>query len=212
MKNLIIVGTGGFAIEMYEHVHNSIGYGEKFVFKGFIEGNIPCDYNKYKNLPGQVLGNCIEYNIQEDDIFVLSIADPIIKENVVKILLAKNAEFISIIHKTAVISEHAKVGNGVFCGPFTLITSNAKIGNFVMVNSYSGVGHGSIIGDFSSIMGHVEINGDTVVGHHTFWGGGSRTVPGSKIGNYAKIGAASLVLRKVKDNDTVFGVPAKSIL
>lgn len=212
MKNLIIVGTGGFAIEMYEHVHNSIGYGENFVFKGFIEGNIPCDYNKYKNLPGQVLGNCIEYNIQEDDIFVLSIADPIIKENVVKILLAKNAEFINIIHKTVIVSKHAKLGKGIFLGPFASITGDAILGNFVMFNAYSVISHGCIIGDFSSVMGHVGINGNVLVGHHTFWGSGSRALPGSKIGNYAKIGAASLVLRKVKDNDTVFGVPAKSIL
>ena len=33
----------------------------------------------------------------------------------------------------------------------------------------------------------------------------------SKIGNHAKIGAGSVVLKKVKEGQTVFGVPAMPI-
>ena len=37
MKNLIIIGTGGFALEVYEHAQNSLGYGSEYKIKGFID-------------------------------------------------------------------------------------------------------------------------------------------------------------------------------
>lgn len=211
MKNLLIVGTGGFAIEVFEHAQNSIGYGTEYLIKGFIEGNIPCDYEKYKSLPANVFGNCIEYQICENDIFFLAIADPIIKEKVANIILNKGGEFINLIHNTSVVSKHAKLGSGIFLGAFSIVTGDAIIDDFVMINTYSGISHGCKIGAYSSVMGHVGINGNTIIGHHSYWGSGSRCLPGSRIGNNTKIGAASLVLKKVKDNSTVFGVPAKYI-
>ena len=211
MKNLIIIGTGGFALEVYEHAQNSLGYGSEYTIKGFIEGNIPCDYEKYKSLPAKVFGNCLDYKIEKDDIFMIAIADPCVKEAVVNIILNKNGEFISLIHNTAVVSKQAKLGKGIFLGPCTAITGNPVIEDFVMFNAYSAISHHCRIGMYSSVMGHVGINGHTIVGHHTYWGSGSRCLPKSRIGNFAKIGASTLVLRNVKDNATVFGVPAEYI-
>lgn len=211
MKNLLIVGTGGLAIEIYEYAQYSLGYGSDYIIRGFIEGDIPCDYNNYQKLPAKVYGNCVEYKIQNDDVFVIAIADPIVKEKVVNIVLNKGGKFINLIHKTAIVSKNAKLGKGIFLAPFTLVTSDAIIEDFVMLNAYSTITHGCKIGAYSSVMGHVSINGNTLVGHHTYWGSGSRCLPGSKIGNYAKIGAASLAMKRVKDNATVLGVPAKYI-
>ena len=38
MKNLIIIGAGGYGREMSEFAKEACGYGEEFVVKGFIDG------------------------------------------------------------------------------------------------------------------------------------------------------------------------------
>ena len=211
MKNVIIIGTGGFAREVFDLVHNSFGYGTEFIFKGFIEGDVPISAERNKLLPGLFYGTVLDYVPDKDDIFVLAIGDVAAKERIVAIIKNKGGGFLRLIHKTSFVSEYARLGEGVVLCAYTGISSNATVGDYVTLNSYSGIGHDSVVGAYSCIMSHVDITGNVHVGTHTFWGSGSRALPHSKIGSHATIGAGSVVLRKVKDKQTVFGVPAKSI-
>jgi len=209
MKNLLIIGTGGFAREVYWHAQNSIGYGEEFLIKGFLEGNVPLA--EHYELPLPVLGKVENYVIEENDVFVVAIAGANVKKIIVEMLLNKGAEFINLIHKTAMVSSSAELGKGIIICPFVMISCNTIVGNHVMFNAYSSLGHDAQIGDFSSTMGHVDITGNVKAGIGTYWGSGSRALPSSKIGDYAKVGASSVVLRKVKAGETVFGIPAMPI-
>ena len=40
MENLIIIGAGGMGRTFYDWVRECVGYGERFVIKGFIDDNI----------------------------------------------------------------------------------------------------------------------------------------------------------------------------
>ena len=211
MKNVVIIGTGGFAREIYGILHSSIGFGTDFIFKCFIEGDVPISNERNELLPGPFCGTVLDYIPDKDDVFAMGIADMEAKERIVTIVKSKGGSFLSLIHKTALVSEYAKIGEGVVICPYCGISCNVVIGDHVTINSFSGVGHDAEIGAFSSIMSHVDITGNVHVGSHTFWGSGSRALPHSKIGSHATIGAGSVVLKKVKDNQTVFGVPAKSI-
>lgn len=211
LKNLLIVGTGDFAREVYWHAQNSIGYGEDYMIKGFLEGNIPLQKESYKMLPLPVFENVSNYVIQEGDVFVIAIANTSAKAAIAEILEAKNAQFINIVHKTAMVADDAKIGKDIILCQFTTVSSNVEIRDHVMLNAYTSLGHDAVLGKYSSCMGHVDITGHVVVGEGTYWGSGSRALPSSKIGDYAKVGAGSVVLRKVKAGQTVFGVPAVSI-
>lgn len=211
VKNLLIVGTGDFAREVYWHAHHSLGYGEKFVIKGFLEGNVPLNPEVYDILPKPVFNNVINYEVQVNDVFVIALANTQAKKAIVSILEAKNAVFINLIHKTAMVADDAKLGKDVILCQFTTVSSNVEIQDHVMLNAYTSLGHDAVLGQYSSCMGHVDITGHVLVGEGTFWGSGSRALPHSKIGDYAKVGAGSVVLRKVKAGQTVFGVPATAI-
>jgi Carbonic anhydrases/acetyltransferases, isoleucine patch superfamily len=211
MKNLLIIGTGGFAREVYFHAHNSLGYGTKFLVKGFLEGNTPLKQGQYDLLPKAVLNNVLDYAVVQDDVFVIAIANSTVKEEIAKIIGSKGGKFINLIHNTAVVSPNAELGIGVILCPFVFISCDTCVGDHVMFNVFSDLGHDSIVGDYTSVMCHVDITGNCKVEDHTFWGSGARALPGSKIGNYAKIGAGSVVLKKVHAGETVFGVPAMPI-
>lgn len=211
MKNLLIVGTGGFAREVYWHAQNSFGYDSEFRIKGFLEGNVPLHPDMYSLLPLPVLNNIINYNPLRDDVYVIAIANSEVKEKISEIILDKGGSFFNLIHKTAMVSSKAVLGEDVILCPYVMVSCNTVVGSHVMFNAYSDLGHDAVVGNFTSIMCHVDITGNVKVGSHTFWGSGARALPGSKIGDHATVGAGSVVLRKVKANTTVFGNPAMEI-
>ena len=210
MKKLLIVCTGDYAREVYWHAQNSKGYGTEYVIKGFLEGNVPLK-EEYDLFPMPVIDNVINYQICEDDVFVIANSDGKLKEKLAVMLEAKKAKFINLLHNTSQVALRTKLGCDVIIGPFCMVSVDVVIGNHIILNSYDSLGHDAVLGDFTSVMSHVDITGKVNVGTHTYWGSGSRALPSSKIGNYAKIGAGSVVLKKVKEGQTVFGVPAMPI-
>lgn len=212
MKNLIIIGTGAFARELYWHSLKSIGYGIDFKMKGFIDGDLKVSEEEYSKLPLDVLGDIYTYEIQKDDVFTCAIGIPAVRKKIIENMSYKNAEFINIIHNTAIIQGNVKLGKGIILCPYTYVNDHASVGDYVMINMMSGLGHDVELGDYSCLMGHVELCGYVKVGNEVYFGGGSRVLPHGKVGEGSYVGSGSVVLKKVKAGDKVFGNPAVSIL
>lgn len=209
MKHLVIAGAGEFGRELYWTIQGAKGYGTEYDIKGYLDDAPNPD--KIEKLQKPLLGNIAEYSISEGDVFTCAIANPEARELVICQLLNKGAEFISIIHKTAIIHGNVQLGKGVVLCPYTVIGDSSKIGDFSVLNGFSGIGHDCVVGDYTCIMSHVDITGHAMVGRKVFIGGGAGTVPGVKIGDSAYIGAGSVVLKKVKPGMKVFGNPAVQI-
>lgn len=211
MKNLIIIGVGGFAREVYFHAQNSIGYGTEFVIKGFLDGTVKLLEAEYKKLQLSVLGDVNTYEPQTDDVFVIAIAKPSAKEEIAKIMDAKGIEWWNLIHKTALVHPQAHLGKDIILSMGVGIGPDTNIGNHILINTYSAVGHDTVIGDYSSVMSYVDITGNNKIGRFTYWGSGAHIHPGLIVEDNAVIGMGSIVIKKVKRGVTVFGNPAKKI-
>lgn len=213
MKNLIIIGVGGFAREMYWHAQNSRGFGTEWQIKGFLDGDVkllPEDYAKLPdNIP--VLGDVDSYEIREDDVFTCAVGTPAIRRKLIEKMLNRGVEFVSIIDKTAYIVPSAKIGRGVILTDRTHIDDHAMVGDFAVVNVLSGLGHDAQIGKYTCVMAYVDITGGVKIGDEVFIGGSVVITPKSVVGDGAYIGAGSVVLRKVKAGAKVFGNPAIEI-
>ena len=68
MNNLIIIGAGGMGRTLYDNALESVGYGEVFVVKGFIDDNLAA-LDGYPDYP-PVIGTIKDYIPQENDVFV----------------------------------------------------------------------------------------------------------------------------------------------
>jgi len=209
MKKLIIVGTGAFARELHGYLKHCLGYGVEWEFKGFIEGDVKLGEEDYAKLSGPVLGDVFNYEIGKDDVFTCAMGVPEVRKKIINIMLERSAQFISIIHETAIIEENVFLGKGIIITPYCFVNDHAAVGDYVMMHVLSDVGHDAVIGAFTCMMGHVDITGYVKVGRECFFGSGSRVVPHCEIGDNAYIGAGSVVLRSVKAGVTVFGNPAK---
>ena len=74
------------------------------------------------------------------------------------------------------------------------------------------IGEGSIIGHGSQIITHCPVDpGPVRIGEYVFVGYGAIILPNTSIGDYALIGAGSVVTKDVETRQMVAGNPAKPI-
>lgn len=211
MKQLVIIGTGGLAREVCDFLPETLGYGTKWNLKGFLEGDAPQKKEAYELLYAPLLGDIHTYKIETEDVFICAIANPQVKMRLTQYIERKGGQFINIIHEFTKISAHARLGKGIILYGCVGISCDVQIGDHVLINAYSGIGHDTSIGAYSTIYSYVNITGRVNVGERTIWGSGSRALPNARIESDSVVGAGSVVLKRVKAGQTVFGVPAMPI-
>ena len=211
MKNLIIIGVGGFAREIYWHAKDSIGYGVEWQIKGFLDGDVKLSAAAYELLPEKVLGDVDTYEICAGDVFTCAVGTPKARKVLIEKILARGGEFINVISKLAKIIPTAEIGRGVIISPFVGISDRARLGDFVALNAQTIIGHDAQIGNFSCVMPHVAISGGCKIGSKVFIGSGAVIMPKAKVEDNATVGAGCVVLKKVRAGVTVFGNPAIEI-
>jgi len=207
MRNLIIVGARGFGREVCSLAKSCIGYNSEFIIKGFLDDKDDA-LNGFETYP-PILGSCEQYKIEDNDVFVCALGAVEWKTFYTQIILEKGGLFINLIHPLASIQEGARVGSGVIIcqgafisndvtiGDFVTIMNNVVLGHDCSVGSYSHIGPFSFMGGFSSIDSEVTLNVRSTV------------LANIKISRKASVGASSLVIKNVKENTTVFGIPAR---
>ncbi|MBQ4313167.1 MAG: acetyltransferase [Clostridia bacterium] len=206
MKDILIVGAGGFGREMLQFLKDINKTEKRWNIKGFLDDNLAaldgyeCDH--------RVVGRISDWQPSENEEFVCAVAFPKIKEKVVSCLKGKGARFVSVIHPTAYIGDFNKIGEGLVMFPHSYISVNTKIGDFVTL-LYSHIGHDAEIGDYSTVCGQCGINGHVTIGKRVFVGSNVGTVPGVTIGDDTWIGAGSVVVSDIRPGVTVVGNPAK---
>lgn len=209
MKEIIIVGAGGFGRELLQWIKDINRVEHIWNIKGFIDDNpnsldgSNCDY--------PVIGSTNDYKPDNNEVFACAIANPKIKEKVVSSLKSKGAKFVSVIHPTAIIGDNIEIGEGLVAYPNSSITTNVKLGSFITLLS-SGIGHDAEVDDFSTISSFCDITGGVKLGKRVFLGSHVTIIPGRKIGNDAYIAAGSVVFTNVKENTKMMGNPAKKMV
>lgn len=201
MKDLIIVGAGGFGREAY-YLAKSLG---KWRIKGFIDDQV-IDLKQKKIFDARWIGTIKDWIPSENECFAMGIASPKAKEVVSGILKSKGAQFVTLIDSRVVVNDTAEIGEGCVI-TYGSIQDCAKIGNFVHIAG-TFVGQDSEVGDFTTTTLHVNTV-TSKIGKRCFIG--SQSVLLADIGNDVKVCAGSIVFRKVKDGMTVMGNPAKKI-
>lgn len=210
MNRLLIVGAGGFGREVLCWLLDIPEEERDWEIAGFLDTN-PLALKGY-TCSYPILGNPLNFDLQEDDRLVCAIGDPKTKLRLCGALKERGGEFFTLVHKTAVIGMRCKIGEGSVVCPGAIITSDVNIGKFVTVNVHASVGHDSMIGDGSTLSGHADVTGFVKIGRGVFLGSHAAVIPKAQVGDFAVVGAGSVVVRRVKPNITVMGVPARQLV
>lgn len=206
MKNLIIIGAGSYGREIYNLAMGCIGYGTDFTIKGFID-NLYEEIDKEGYPP--ILGKVGDYMPVGNDVFICALMDVDVKKKYIDIIVGKGGSFINLIHKTASIWQNTKIGKGCIICNSTHLSCDIEIGNFVTIQPMSVLGHDVIVKDYCHLNAFSFLGGKVFVNEMVTINTGAIILPGIEVGKHSIIGAGSVVLRRVKENVTMFGNPAK---
>ncbi len=209
MQNLIIIGARGLGREVYSLAKQSKGFGYDFAIKGFLDDK-PEALDHFENYP-PIISSCEDYEVQENDVFICALGSVKWKRHYVKILVSKGARFINLVHRSVVVNPNVSLGTGIIIFDQCILSNDVAIDDFATIQHYTVIGHDASIGKFAHI------------GPFCFFGGWSKiekdatvfvrsTILDKVTVQFgATVGAASLVMRDVRPNITVFGVPAKKL-
>ena len=209
MKNLIIIGAGGMGRTVYSNAVESVGYGEKFIVKGFIDDNLKA-LEGFPNYP-PVIDTIRDYQPQADDVFVSSIGGAS-RRACMEEIIRRGGEFIELIHQTARLLTNVKLGKGNFIGAYTVIGNDAVVGDYNMIQSYTIIGHDAKVGNYNRIDTHVTCVGGVVIEDDVNIHTSAVISHNVVVETGAHVGALSFVIKKVKAGTTVMGNPAKKLM
>jgi sugar O-acyltransferase (sialic acid O-acetyltransferase NeuD family) len=204
MKNLIIVGAGGYA----KSVLDSVDY-MNFRMVGFLD-DIKEKGTSHLGYP--VLGNTVEcIPMPQEYVYFVAIGNNAKRKRWFDVLKEHHLSLINVIDRSALVSTHSTIGEGSFIGKFAVVNSGSSIGDNTVINTRALVEHGCVIGSHVNVSTCATLNGDVIVEEGGFVGSGVTVNGQLSIGRWALVGSGAVVLHDVKPNTTVVGVPAKEI-
>ncbi len=119
-----------------------------------------------------------------------------------------NLRFSQLIHPTAFVSRHARIGQGVYIGAMSVIGPGCVVKDHVSVGRAVSVGHDTVLHEYvrvnpgSNIAGHVQIFDGAMIGL------GANIIEELVIGRHAVVAAGAVVIKDVSEKTMVAGVPA----
>jgi len=208
MKDIIIIGAGGFGREVKQLISDINRDNPSFNLLGFVDDGI-IKGTMIHDLP--VLGNT-DYlkSLEESTSLAVAIGHPGTKKSIVKEL--GKFDFPSLIHPTVhPLGTNIRIGEGCILCRHTILTCDITLGDFVILNLACTVGHDAVIKSYSSFMPAVNISGEVTIEECVYVGTGAKIINSLDIGENATIGAGAVVNKSIPANTVAVGIPAKPL-
>src|SRR6478672_1836715 len=142
MKDLVIIGAGGFGRTVYWQCDADYGNKREWTIKGFLDDRK--DALEGFNVPKPILASPFDYKSQPNDIFLCALGEPKMRRKYAAPLLKQNVEFINLRTEVAYPAS-ATLGQGIIFERKVQIGSDTRIGDFATILSMAVVGHDVII-------------------------------------------------------------------
>ncbi len=209
MKDLYIIGAGGFGREVAWLVERINEIEPTWNIKGFIDDNESRWGTKENDYV--VLGGCDYLKTLGEVYAVCAIGAAKVRKSVIEKIQESSIKFATLIDPSALISKRVEVGEGTIICANSILTVDIKIGKHVIINLDCTIGHDDIIDDFVTIYPSVNVSGNVHLGECSELGTGMQIIQGKTVAKNTIIGAGAVVVRDIEVSGTYVGSPAKKI-
>jgi sugar O-acyltransferase (sialic acid O-acetyltransferase NeuD family) len=207
---LCIYGAGGFGKEVSDialRINKKHARWEEIYFID----DFPKIGNTYNGINISSFSRLLEKIDNKNIEFIVSIGEPSIRKKIYNKIKLHNLKITTLIDPNALVSDTAKIGDGVIVFPFSVISSSTEIMENVSVNTHTTIGHDILIESHSVISSNVTIGGNNKIGTETFIGLGVQTKENLNIGSEVIIGMGAIVFADIDNCMIAMGNPARPI-
>jgi acetyltransferase EpsM len=215
-KEIIVIGAGGHASELYSYIQDIIAQGESLRCVGLVD-----DY-KPRGAWGktEILGNfeSLKEFLEDHADFIYHYitavgSNQIRRQLVQKIenLGKKNLVPWILRHPHSNVGLDVEIGEGSCLAPGTTLTTRLKIGQHCILNVNVAVHHDCRIGNFTNLNPGAVVCGNVKIGDGCYIGAGATIIDKISIGEWTIIGAGAVVVRDIPAHVTAVGIPARVI-
>ena len=206
MSNLIIVGAGGFGLEVAAYARDIAAgeLGDALTLIGFLD-----DVKKTGEIiAGIPILGTTDKAAGEGSLFIIAVGAPDGRARLADKLAQQGCCFAGLRHPFAYVAQSAKLGEGVIVAPFAFVGAEATVADHCLLNIHSCVGHEAKIGACAVLSPYADVNGAAIVESCAFLGAHACVMPRLRIGQHSKIAAGAVVYNDIPAGATALGNPA----
>lgn len=207
MRDLVIVGAGGFGRETIDTVRAINERRPIWRLIGVIDDSpSPENLARLHALDIPHLGGWD--SLPAGAAVALCVGSPAVRAHLVE-RLGGDVEMPSLIHPTTIAGSLFRHSPGLITLAAVSIGTNVNIGAHVHLNAHAVIGHDTQLADYVSVNPNATVSGDCKIGRRALVGAGATVLQGIATGDDSIVGAGACVVHDVADGQVVKGVPAR---
>jgi sugar O-acyltransferase (sialic acid O-acetyltransferase NeuD family) len=147
----------------------------------------------------------------EADAFIIAVGDNRSRAEQFAAYLKSGLPAAAVVHPSAIIAPGVEIGAGSLVAAGVVVNVDTRVGVDAILNTSCSVDHDCVIGDHAHVGPMTGLCGGVGMGTGALLGVGCSIIPTRCIGEWAVVGAGSVVVRDVPADALQAGVPARSL-
>lgn len=208
MKDIVIVGAGGFGREVAWLIERINTVKPTWNILGAVDEDPSKEFGRYG-----VVGNDEWLLSHEGPIAVaVAVGGARLRKRICERLRANpRVEFPNLIDPSVMYADDLELGVGNIVCAGTIVTVGVAIADFCIVNLDCTIGHDARLDDYVTLYPSVNVSGTTALGECVEIGTGSQIIQLKSVGEGSIVGAGAVVSGDIPAHCTAVGVPARPI-
>ena len=205
MKDLIVIGGGGFAKEVIWLANEC-----NKVVRGVLDDAVETHGTIIQG--SIVLGKVDDWVKYSDCEFIVAIGSPRVRKLVVdKMHALGSPDFTSLVHPSVLYSNTVTYGKGSIICAGSILTADVNLGGHNILNLNVTVGHECSFGDFVTVAPMVAVSGNVVLRDKVEIGTGAVIRQGLTLSSGSMLGMGGVLTKNIPENTIFAGNPARKL-